>query len=107
MADSQAIGTIPIINNAIKVSLYIYIYLIFKGITTKPKLQQSSKHTTSRLLLLYNLVKKYKIKNDKVPYNPVMDFAIKNLENPAENVRSAAIYIISEAYRNLGETVRL
>lgn len=55
---------------------------------------------------MYSLVKKHKIKNDKVPYNPVIDFAIRHLEHPAENVRSAAIFIIGECYRNLGDVVR-
>jgi len=55
---------------------------------------------------MYGLVKKYKIKNDKMPFHPIMDFAIKHLDNPAENVRSAAIYIIGEAYRNLKDIVR-
>ncbi len=41
-----------------------------------------------------------------MPYNPILDVAIKNLENPNEGVRTAAIYIITEIYKKIGVKVR-
>lgn len=94
MADAGSVGTIPIINH------------LLKGITTKPKLQQSAKYINPRLQITFQLIKKYKIKNEKIPFYPVFDLAVRHLDHPSEVIRSSAIQIIGEAYRNQKDLVR-
>ncbi|CAK92457.1 unnamed protein product (macronuclear) [Paramecium tetraurelia] len=95
LAETQIMGSAGVINHLVK------------GITTKPNLQLSSvRHIQARLMLIYNLIQKYKINNERVPYNPVMDVALKYLDHSAEQVRTCAIYIITEIYKNQGDKVR-
>lgn len=35
-------------------------------------------------MLIYNLIQKYKINNERIPYNPVMEMALKHLDHQAE-----------------------
>ncbi|KAM3146908.1 hypothetical protein pb186bvf_001062 [Paramecium bursaria] len=95
LAESGVMTTVGVVNHLIK------------GVTTKPSLQISStRHIQSRLMLIYQLLQKYKINNDRIPYNLVMETAIKYLDHQAEQVRTTAIYIITEAYKYQPDKVR-
>lgn len=94
LAKSDTLGTLPILNHLVR------------GITTKPKLQHSARHISARLSLLHDLLLLYGIDNDKMPYNPVIDLAIKHLDHSSEQVRTAAVRIITAAYKLTKDQVR-
>ena len=59
----------------------------------------SKKHYENRINLLIQIVEKYKINNNDVPFKLVTDFAFKNLEHPDEEVRAKSIKLIVEIYK--------
>lgn len=60
-----------------KCGVALVVSHLVRGVTTKPKLQQSGRHIQGRLLVLHQLVQTHGIGNDKVAYNPVVDLALK------------------------------
>lgn len=54
---------------------------LIKGFTGKPKLDSSIKHIVARLYALTEMVKRYEINNANMPYQPIIDYAIKMLDD--------------------------
>ena len=67
-----------------------------------PKVANDFKHLTQRQHVLSEFVKQFGVGNQDVPLNPLIEFAIKNLENSNNDVRVAAHNLIVECYKVVG-----
>jgi len=64
---------------------------------------QSPKNLVARLKLIFRIIKEFQIDNQNVPYLPVVDYCALKIENPSVEVRSAAINLLVEIYKLVGE----
>jgi hypothetical protein len=67
-----------------------------------PKVTNDFKHLKARLHSLTNLVKSFGVGNAEIPLNPVIDFAVRNIENSNNDVRQAAVELIVESFKIVG-----
>jgi len=65
-----------------------------------------AKYTLARIRILQRVIKEFKIDNHDVPYLPVVDFTVEKLENPNAEVRSAAINLLADIYRVVGDRLK-
>ncbi|KAM3137982.1 hypothetical protein pb186bvf_009877 [Paramecium bursaria] len=79
---------------------------LVKGFTNKPKIETSVKHMVGRLQMLQALVKKFEINNAQMPYQSIVDFGVKMVEDKNEPVRTQAILLLVEIYRFVGQRLK-
>ncbi|CAD8188747.1 unnamed protein product [Paramecium pentaurelia] len=84
----------------------ICVQHLIKGFVGKSKLQSSTKHIVGRLAMLTELVKKYEINNANMPYQPIVDFAVKLLDDKNEPIRTQAILLLVEVYKFTGNRLK-
>ena len=72
----------------------------------KGKNVQSAKHTLGRLRILQKIIGEFKINNNDVAYLPVVDYCVDKLENSNGEVRTAAVTLLVDIYKLVGEKLR-
>lgn len=69
----------------------------------KNKKSNSFRHLAGRLNVLLEFVRNFGINNANVPFQSTVDFAIKGLDHQNPEVRNAAIALLVEIYRIVGD----
>lgn len=69
----------------------------------KNKKSASFRHMAGRLTVLLEIVKNFGINNANVPFQSTVEFAIKNLDHQNPEVRNAAIALLVEIHKTVGE----
>lgn len=66
----------------------------------------SIRHTLGKLNLLRQLIKEYGINNNDVPYSPIVEYIVDNVENSNAEIRSVAFDTTVEIYKKVGDKLR-
>ena len=74
--------------------------------TAKNKTINSTRHVIAKLGLLKQIIKEFNINNTDVPFSPVVDYAVKNLENSNADIRTASLNIIVDIYSLVGSKLK-
>lgn len=74
-----------------------------KGSGQKVKFLNSHKHIAARNNVLDQFVKKYQINNKDVPFQPVVEFAVKSMSHANDEVRKKAMELLVDIYIVVGE----
>ena len=72
----------------------------------KHKTTNSTRHTIAKLNLVRQIVREFKINNSEVPYTPVVEFVVRNIENSNVDIRTAAFNLIMDIYKLVGDKLR-
>eukprot|EP00828_Plagiopyla_frontata_P040887 TRINITY_DN5667_c0_g2_i1.p2 TRINITY_DN5667_c0_g2~~TRINITY_DN5667_c0_g2_i1.p2 ORF type:complete len:242 (+),score=38.16 TRINITY_DN5667_c0_g2_i1:1379-2104(+) len=67
------------------------------------KFNNSFKHTQSKLEILQKIIAQYKIKNDDVPFTPVMNYTIQQIDHQNREVRITSLDLFFQIYSLVGE----
>ena len=78
---------------------------LIKGLQgEKNKKAASFRHLAGRLNVLLEIIRSFGVNNANVPFTQSVEFAIKNLENSNPEVRNAAIGVLIEIHKIVGES---
>ena len=90
------------------VSCNLCVNLLVKqtGPTSKNKIANSTRHIIAKLGLLRQIIKEFNINNTDVPFNSVVDYVVKNLENSNVDIRTASFNILVDIYTLVGPKLK-
>lgn len=72
----------------------------------KHKISNSIRHTVGKLGLLKEIIKTYGINNQEVPYSPIVEYIVGNVENSNAEIRNIAFSTTVEVYNKVGDKLR-
>ena len=72
----------------------------------KHKTTNSTRHVVAKLGLLRQIIREFGINNSEVPYTPVVDYVVRNLENSNVDIRTSASNLIIDIYKLVGDKLR-
>ena len=72
----------------------------------KHKTTNSTRHMVAKLGLLRQIVREFGINNSEVPYTPVVEYAVRNIENSNVDIRTSAFNLTMDIYKLVGDKLR-
>lgn len=70
------------------------------------KIANSTRHTVAKLGLLRQIIKEFGINNNDVPYAPIVEYVVGNIENSNAEIRNGAFNATVDIYRQVGDKIR-